>query len=202
MARTFNGSNQLLEDATAPVLTSQWPLTMACWFRTTAGGALVSFGDTYTVLSGLGTLLFTTAPGAPLQFISIHGGSYRPSFSSQNIVSGQWHHACGLLWHGSYRQTVLDGIGGAYDNGVVTAFPNDYFVIGGEHRDGGYLNYFNGDIAEVSVWNVILDYGEIAALAAGYPAPFVRPQSLKCYYPMIRDSDTHHRQTYNNNKCP
>lgn len=46
---------------------------------------------------------------------------------------------------------------------------------------------FDGDIAEVGVWNVALTAAEIASLADGMTCDKVRPQSLVFYAPLVRD---------------
>ena len=47
--------------------------------------------------------------------------------------------------------------------------------------------YFNGQIAEVGVWNVALNAAEIASLAKGMTCDKVRPDSLVFYAPLVRN---------------
>jgi hypothetical protein len=42
-------------------------------------------------------------------------------------------------------------------------------------------------MAEFATWNATLTDAEIAALAAGFTADQIRPQSLQFYAPLIRD---------------
>jgi len=192
MARTFNGSDQYLEKATA-TLSGQWPLTVACWFRTTAAitGGLISLGDIYG-FHGHYTWLASGGAGSYIIFRTVDSTVIGTAASSSGIQSGVWHHACGVLGGSNWRSVYLDGPDDSdLDVTDVPVVPNDYFTVGVRHSGGTVptLNYyFPGDIAEVSYWNVSLSAPEVAILAAGYPAPFVRPQNLKCYYPMIRGS--------------
>jgi hypothetical protein len=48
-------------------------------------------------------------------------------------------------------------------------------------------SFFNGDIAEVGVWNVALTADEIAGLAKGFRCRMIRPQSLRFDLRMIRN---------------
>jgi len=45
-------------------------------------------------------------------------------------------------------------------------------------------SYFNGDIAELAAWKVVLTAGEIASLSNGASPLFVRPGSMLAYYPL------------------
>ena len=49
------------------------------------------------------------------------------------------------------------------------------------------LQYKQGDIAEVGIWNVALTAAEIESLADGMTCDKVRPQSLVFYAPLVRD---------------
>lgn len=46
----------------------------------------------------------------------------------------------------------------------------------------------NCDLAEIALWSVVLDAGEVTALAAGASPIMVRPQSLVAYWNLINDA--------------
>ena len=52
---------------------------------------------------------------------------------------------------------------------------------------GNVSGFYNGQAAEVGIWNVALTDAEIASLADGMTCDKVRPQSLVFYAPLIRD---------------
>ncbi len=60
-------------------------------------------------------------------------------------------------------------------------------LVGSRVAIGNFGAYFDGDIAEVGIWNVALTAAEIASLADGFTCDRVRPQSLVFYAPLIRD---------------
>lgn len=56
---------------------------------------------------------------------------------------------------------------------------------------GNVLTFYNGQAAEVGIWNAALTDAEIASLAAGMTCDKVRPQSLVFYAPLVRDLSDH-----------
>ena len=48
----------------------------------------------------------------------------------------------------------------------------------------GHTNHFNGQIAELAVWKVILTAGEVTSLYNGASPLFVRPNKILSYYPL------------------
>ena len=52
---------------------------------------------------------------------------------------------------------------------------------------GNVSGFYNGQAAEVGIWNVALTAAEIASLAKGMTCDKVRPQSLVFYAPLVRD---------------
>lgn len=46
--------------------------------------------------------------------------------------------------------------------------------------------FFNGNIAEIGIWNAALTAAEVASLAKGMTCDKVRPQNLVFYAPLVR----------------
>jgi hypothetical protein len=184
MAYELNGSNQRLTPASAPVAAA--PLTMACWFRpanVTHTGALITLtntaGSDYFALYFNGTragdpVTIFMNPGAPSGFHTTSGAS-----------ANTWHHACGVFASSTSRTVYIDG--GNSSTSTVNGTPANIaqFNIGSFQTAAG--NFFNGQIAEVGIWNAALTADEIASLAKGMTCDKVRPQSLVFYAPLVRD---------------
>ena len=49
------------------------------------------------------------------------------------------------------------------------------------------IQYMNGQIAEVGIWNAALTAAEVASLAKGMTCDKVRPQNLVFYAPLVRN---------------
>jgi hypothetical protein len=184
MAYSLDGSNQRLTPASVPVTAA--PLTLACWFRpsnVTHAGALI------TLTNSAGTNYFAlyfngTAAGDPVSifmFPSVTSGFSTTSGASANT----WHHACGVFTSSNSRTVYIDGGSSATNTASGTPANITQFNIGSFQTAAG--NFFNGQIAEVGIWNVDLTAAEVASLAKGMTCDKVRPQSLVFYSPLTRD---------------
>jgi hypothetical protein len=184
MAYEFNGSDQKLSPASTPVAAA--PLTMACWFRPanlTHNGALISLnrstGGSYFALYFNGS-----AAGDPISIFKspgLTGGLNSTSGASVNT----WNHACGVFESSSSQSVYLNGGNSATNASAGTPSGINRFDIGAYLNAAG--NFFNGQLAEVGIWNAALTAAEIASLAKGMTCDKVRPQSLVFYAPLVRD---------------
>ena len=190
MAYNFNGTNQYLSTASAPVTT--WPLTMACWFNVanvTTQYVLVTVGklnnDERFVLQAAGHLA-----GDPVatNYIDSNGTSYRAD-STSGFSANTWSHACAVHTSASSRTTYLNG-GSSGSNTSTATLSNsgiNSILIGAQSNFAlGVSSYASGLIAEVGIWNVALTAAEIASLAKGMTCDKVRPNALVFYAPLIR----------------
>ena len=183
MARNFNGTSARIHVSSAVV--SAAPYTMACWFRTTS-------------MAHLGTLIsINTPPGAqyaglwfrgdiagdPVDILVESGAGQYTVRSTTGCTSGQWHHACGVFTSSTSRTVYLDGGSSATDTNIVTPSV-DRTEVGAWYSS----LWFNGDIAEVGIWNIDLTAAEVASLAKGVSPALIRPQNHVAYLPLIRDT--------------
>lgn len=128
-------------------------------------------------------------PGTPkIQIYVRNSGGYGVASTTAGPTPGQWNHVVARFSSTSAREVFLNGgnkgIGTGYR--VPANLPNQT-GIGCYARDPGQdWMQWNGQIAEVGIWNIALTDEEIAVLAAGYSPLFVRPQNLVAYWPLIR----------------
>ena len=191
MAYEFNGTNQYLTTAAAPVAVV--PLTMACWFNSksiAANQRLVG--------------LYSTAGARPYWDISARGAdagdpigltvfdavsAVQATVSTTGYSANTWHHACGVFTSATSRTIYLDA--GSSATGTTNIVPNQTINasrIGVFIDSRGILSqYLNGSIAEVGIWSAALTAAEVASLAKGMTCDKIRPQSLVFYAPLIRD---------------
>ena len=186
MAYDFNGSNQKLTLASAPVSVS--PLTMACWFNSdsaTAAQRLIhlygSFGNNYFDLGIRGDLA-----GDPVAaIVNNTSGNVEIVSTTSGYTVNTWHHACGVFTNSNSRTAYIDG--GSSATGTLSStplFPSNAMQIGGFSTG---IQYMNGRMAEVGIWSAALTEQEIKSLAAGMTCDKVRPQSLVFYAPLVRE---------------
>lgn len=189
MAYLFtSASSQYLSAASAPVTVE--PLTIALWYR------LASTPTNRMALA----LARSTGQGAFR--INITGTTMlaqrvddtgAPNASSSTTVAntvGTWYHAAAVfLGSGSNVTGYINGVAGTpATNTGSTLSTLDRIVIGARLSAGSPGLYFDGDIAEVGVWNAALNADEIAGLAKGFPSRLMRPSSLVWSSPLIREA--------------
>lgn len=183
MARLFNGTNDSIEGASAPVTAA--PLTIAAWFYTTTSvnQVIVSVG-----VSGgihrfqLNTDFSNSKPAA----VYTHDGTVSESNFTGSGSLNQWHHAAGVFASTSSRLAYFNGSTGTINTETRTPTGINRINIGARYNTT-LGAYFVGSIAEVGVWNAALTADEIASLAKGFPCRLVRPSALQFYSRLIRN---------------
>ena len=99
-----------------------------------------------------------------------------------------WYHACAVERSATSHQVYLDGNAGPENTTSKVPANIDALDIGVQfYSSSDHDEEFNGQLAEVGIWDVDLDDGEIAALAAGYAPSMIRPQNLVWYLPLVND---------------
>lgn len=184
MARNFNGTSARIHISSAVV--SATPYTMACWFRTTSMahlGTLISLNSTTSGSHYAGLWFRGDVAGDPVDILIESGLGQNTARSTTGCTSGQWHHACGVFSSSTSRTVYLDGGSSATNNTSITPSLDRTEV--GAWRSS---LWFNGDIAEVGIWNIDLTAAEVASLAKGVSPALIRPQNHVAYLPLIRDT--------------
>jgi hypothetical protein len=100
-----------------------------------------------------------------------------------------WNHGCGVFTSTASRTVYLNGANAVTQsstNAPNTADINAVY-IGTQLTSNSFVNYFEGDIAEVGIWNVALTAAEVASLAKGMTCDKIRPQNLVFYAPLVRN---------------
>ncbi len=152
-----------------------FPLNLSAWTPAPSGGYVLTYSDhTAGVFHGA----MGWGAGSVLQYDIVAG----------HPVSQDWQHWAGTFAADGTVEFFLNGVWVNNQGGAgATAETLDIVVIGSGAGSEGFNSYFDGQIAEAAVYNVILTAAEMLQLAAGFSPRFVRPQSLVCYYPLIRE---------------
>lgn len=112
------------------------------------------------------------------------------SQTTQTVNQNEWAHVAAVFTSSSSRTVYLNGAAAATDTTTVSVAAITQIRIGcvtQVYSTGNDGAFFNGDIADVGIWNVALTAAEIASLAAGVACSKIRPQSLQFYAPLVRD---------------
>ena len=191
MAYDFNGTNQSMQTATSPV--SATPLTMACWFNSDSASAVqtpikirVPGGGPsggYMVIFLRGDL-----SGDPIQVgIQIGGNAPVVQSSTSGYSTNTWNHACAIFTNNTSRTIYLNGGNSATNTNNISITPGEIRIGASVDGNNNLLQYMDGRLAEVGIWNIALTAAEVASLAKGMTCDKVRPQSLVFYAPLVRD---------------
>ena len=188
MSISFDGSNDSLINANA-VITSA-PITLAGWFN--LGSSYDSDGVNDAVIAI--TDYDSDSDKFSLEVrqtdykirATARAGSDVFSSSETTVSAGTWYHGVAVFTNNSSRLVYLDGSSGT--SSTSTSTPNSsnlsHVVIGARRNGASGDMHFKGDIAECAMWNVALTQGEITSLSNGASPLFVRPASLKAYWPL------------------
>ncbi len=185
MARNFaSASSQYLSTASSPA--SGTPMTIACWVRPANSNttiAAVSVGQAAAAHRNQvfvqGNTIFIAANGA--------SGLAQALSTNSTAFNNTWVHACGVFTSATSRTVYRDGGSSATNTENCGSQNTADSIAIGARSNGSFGLFFNGDIADVGVWNVALNADEIASLADGMTCDKVRPQSLKYYAPLVRE---------------
>lgn len=193
MARHFTrAQNEYLFSATTPITAA--PFTVSVWVKTATDTSV----DDFCIVqiqdaSAVGDLWRLNANGnlvaGEFTFGARDTGNALVSAVSSVVPNiGTWYNVVGVERAADDREVFVDG--GNSGVNAVSRTPNniDSIAIGME-RDSSADDPWDGDIAEVALWNTDLSDAEIAILAAGYSPLFVHPQNLVAYWSLIRDED-------------
>ena len=186
MAYSFTTTNYFEDNGWSAVTAA--PFTIAAWFYwptdTNDDDCIFQFGDSttsnnYFRMSARGDL------GEALDY-RINDGSGLVTQSVGAITQAAWQHACFIETSSTSHRGILNGNWAGSATNATDRTPTINSLCIGYENDSSPGDNFEGNIAEVAVWNATLNQFEVEALAAGYSALFIRPGNLVSYFPMIR----------------
>lgn len=190
MAVDFDGSTQYLNRANE--VHPPGNLTLSCWANSdTQDGnertlVAVSHTSTASRVARLQTASAAAPPNLYAQVINNAVGiNHRANVATQLPLS-TWYHAGGTFSSTSSVIAYLNGVAGSAVQTVSGAIATtNSLQIGALNFGGTILQFFNGRIAEVALWNVVLTAAEMLILSKGYSPLFVRRANLKAYWPLF-----------------
>lgn len=181
MAYSFNGTNQYLTVASAPATAA--PLTIAAWFRksgtATKNGIFLRATANATNLLGF----YFGASSSVRGYIQTGAATDLDFPASGSYSTNTWGHACFVEASATSRTIYRDGGNSATNTTSRTPAGINQLEIA--HFNGGTT--FDGQFAEVGIWNTNLTANEVASLADGMTCDKVRPDNLVFYAPLVRD---------------
>jgi hypothetical protein len=147
-ALDFDGTNDYvaIPDHNQLDMTSNY--TLECWFKTDSYGSWLGLIDKYQSNGSSGYLLRIT--GTELDFDQL-------LTSGLNLQSNRWYHAAAVNSNGT-RTLYVNGVVRSISGTPITVQANtDELRLGCDYSS----RYFNGQMDEVRIWNVIRSEAEI-----------------------------------------
>lgn len=163
------------------------PMTFSAWFSPTQTIAQVLICVGQNSGTHRNQLTFDgDVAGRPIRAFSVGtGGSFQAQGGSTTLNA--WNHACAVFGSATSREIFANGASGATNtSNVGTQNAATGTQIGARTASNSTGFYFNGNIAEIGIWNAALTAAEVASLAKGMSCDKVRPQSLVFYAPLVR----------------
>lgn len=186
MAYLFtSASSQAIHNASASPVTA-FPITISAWVKCTT---LV--GVAVCISNGAGLINLSINSSGQANVLTrddTQVQQFNATTSTTAATTGTWNHIAAVCASTSSRIAYLNGVASTANTSVITNSIAAYNRISiGSRFVASRDSFFNGDIAEVGVWNVALNADEIASLAKGFPCRFARPSSLQFYSRLIRN---------------
>jgi hypothetical protein len=184
MARSFNGLSDRIQSAITNFPTGTTVRSIFCWINC----PVQSPSGIHCFFSYGGTPGANSAVYFSVDTNLLHVDSYGTGWDSTvNVATSTWR-PVGFTWDGTTTRTYVDGVQDSTNAGnafnTTTTIPTADFGTDEHNGAGSYSRFFNGSIAEVAIWNVVLTVSEAAALAKGARSNTVRSASLKGYWPL------------------
>lgn len=184
MSWDFDGTDDWVGNTTTAPVTAL-PATIACWFN-----ADVFNQHLINISNSTGNnkfiLRLDTAPNIITGGVT-DGGTNDIFVTTTALTTNTWNHACITFESTTSRKLYSNGINEGTDTNSRNPSGFTRLHIGSRRDSSNTSAFFNGQIADVGIWNVALSDSEILSLAKGISCSLVRPQSLVFYAPLIRE---------------
>jgi hypothetical protein len=185
-------SSQYLETTSTPV--NSTPLTFFYRFRTvntTDNQVTVVLQNTNGDSRIACAYNPTTSPVRAVQGATFNNsGTVGTTIVNEQTISGSVWYSGGITWSSlTAGVAYLDGssANSSITGSAVTLTSIDQILIATRKVSNTPGLFFDGNLADIALWNVALTAAEVASLAKGFKPTRIRPQSLVFYAPLIRN---------------
>ena len=197
MAYNFNGTSDhmvinTILNGSRPV---DVPLTFSLWFKTPTRTRA-----TARVLLEIGNYDYPNSPSGAFRLVipanvsfiranAFTGTTARTADTAAgSVVANTWMHAAAVFTSNSSRTIYLSNATPVTNTLTVAVTNGDYLSLASTWATASpAAGFFNGDIAEVGVWRAALTAAEIDSLSKGVSCRKIRPDSIFCYFPLVRE---------------
>ena len=185
MSYDLNGTSQWIGNASSsPIANVSTGVTLACWAQPdVVANVLINLSDSVGTNGAIRLIMLTTGTRAT----SVVSGTNAFADTTTGTPSiGTWGHHC-AVYSSAARSSFFNGANKVTT--TATSNPTGFtrLQIGARRAASAVDTFFNGRIAEVGIWNVVLSDDEIDSLAKAISCASIRPQNLIFYAPLVRE---------------
>jgi len=165
-ALEFDGTNDTVRLSTGPALAGQTDLSVAAWIKTSADSAGVIIQQRNGGYNGEYRLMVNG--NGQLDFMLYGDSDYQYTFvTTKTVNDDNWHHVVAIR-QGQDGYIYVDGRLEASETGTIRNLDSTIQVaIGADIRDS--VNYFNGTMDDVRIYNKALMEDDIKQVMRGDP---------------------------------
>lgn len=182
MARLLASASSQYLRVTTPVVTA-YPFTLSLWFRVTTAASNPHIFTVTNAVGGGWALRINSAT------MILRMNDWSGNFTHGTTLStGVWYHAYFRGISTTDKWLYINGAGGVQRTTSDTVGTPVVTTVGilQTAATPTFALPFDGEVAEVALWNVDVGAGdELAALAKGVSPALIRPQSLLQYWPLV-----------------
>ena len=163
------------------------PLSMVAWVRLAAVGSVIrTILSIRNSASGVENNCWTLGMGVGEQIEAKTGTSTtQGSTTAGALTPGTWAHAGAVFSTYENRVAYLDGVAATANLSIRSPSSVNVTNIGYEETSAGGALFWDGDLAELAVYDAALTTAEMLILSKGISPLFVRPSNLVGYWPFI-----------------
>ena len=163
------------------------PVTLSAWIYTNDAAnnqgivGLTDNNDEFLLLQARMAIA-----GDPLGALE-YDTAWKVATSGTSISTATWHHVMGVFKSSTSRIVYLDGVDKVENTDLQDVHVEDLTrILIGTHKQAGGA-YFEGNIAEVAIWQAELTDANAVSLAAGANPSFINPDNLSKYWRLLSD---------------
>lgn len=185
MARLFTAaSSHYLTVAATPI--TAVPISMSCWFYPTS--VATSATDIMFIRNSSGAAeywgMYINVTGGKATVATCATLTEKTADSTTSFSANTWNNAVATFSSSTLRTIYLNGGGKATETTNLTPSSTSSITIGGFFDSPTLFGAMDGRLAEIGIWDAVLSDNEAFALAKGATPLRVRPQNLRCYWPL------------------
>lgn len=191
MARTFNGSDDVLDAAATPLGSTPAACSIGGWIKPADITSNNEIGGVYNSANHqdlVGLVFAGGVGGDPVRFtVGQNGVGFDQTDSTSGYSAGVWQH--GLGTKNAFGGTACFLNGGNKGTNTTSKTNTVDRVSVGLRNDASPSNPCNGDIADFVLYDNDLNDAEAAALPTGVSAMRVRTDDIVTYLPLVDGSN-------------